>query len=72
MSVFRTVLTASLSNESYSIEEINSSLEVCVVLEGLIDRDVTIILLTNDVSATGMVHYLLLKRVTIPASTTHL
>lgn len=37
----------------YEISEIGLSIEICVVLEGRIERNVTVILFTADGSATG-------------------
>ena len=47
------MLRAAIQDMSYSVEEDELSLEVCVVLEGFIERDVTIDFLTNDGTATG-------------------
>lgn len=47
------MLSASIDEPSYSRNEIDLNLAVCVLLEGLIERDVAINLFTNDDSATG-------------------
>ena len=47
------VLSASISNATYTVEEADLSIQVCVILEGLIDRDVFISIFTESGSATG-------------------
>ena len=50
------VLTASTIFRSYIVPERNESFEACVVLEGLIERNVIINLSTADGSASGKLY----------------
>ena len=48
------VVMALIEEASYSVNETTQTVEVCVVLEGRIERDVILDLFTEDDSATGM------------------
>ena len=49
-----TVVTAFLDEDGYTVSEADGALEVCVILDGFIDREVTIILSTVDGTAIGI------------------
>ena len=51
---FSVVVTASFDRANYSVSEEDEFIEGCVVLDGLIHRDVVIQLSTVDSSATGI------------------
>ena len=48
------VVTAFLDEDGYTVSEVVGALEVCVVLDGFIDREVTINLSTVDETAIGI------------------
>ena len=55
-----TVVTAFLDEDGYTVSEADGALEVCVILDGFIDREVTIILSTVDGTAIGISSFILL------------
>ena len=48
------VVTAFLDEDGYTVSETDGALEVCVVLDGFIDREVTVNLSTVDETAIGI------------------
>ena len=48
------VVTAFLDEDGYTVSEADGALEVCVILNGFIDREVTINLSTVDETAIGI------------------
>ena len=48
------VVTAFLDEDEYTVSEADGALEVCVVLDGFIDREVTVNLSTVDETAIGI------------------
>ncbi len=48
------MLQSSISRETYDPSEADTSLRVCVVLDGLIEREIIIALFVEEDSATGM------------------
>ncbi len=50
---FMAGVEASLSSELYSAEEDSEFVEICIMLEGLTEREVTIQVFTADDSAKG-------------------
>ena len=52
--IIAAVVTSSISQGSHVINEASSTVEVCVELEGLIEREVSIFLFTQENSATGI------------------
>ena len=55
------VVTAFLDEDGYTVSEIVGALEVCVVLDGFIDREVTVNLSTVDETAIGISSFILLN-----------
>ena len=47
-------LTAFLGEDQYTVSEVVGTLEVCIVLDGFIDREVTVNLSTIDGTAIGI------------------
>ena len=54
------VVTAFLDEDEYTVSEADGALEVCVVLDGFIDREVTVNLSTVDETAIGISSFILL------------
>ena len=48
------VVTAFLDEDGYTASEIVGTLEICIVLDGFIDREVTVNLSTVDGTAIGI------------------
>ena len=46
-------LSAFMEQPSYSVDEANENLEVCVVLQGALETSLSLVLNTMDISATG-------------------
>ena len=55
------VVTSFLDEDGYTVSEIVGTLEVCVVLDGFIDREVTVNLSTVDETAIGISSFILLN-----------
>ena len=49
------VVTAFLDEDGYTVSEVDGALEVCVVLDGFIDREVTVNLSTVNGTAIGII-----------------
>ena len=57
------VVTAFLDEDGYTASEIVGNLEVCVVLDGFIDREITVNLSTVDGTAIGIAGCILLHNI---------
>ena len=49
------MVTAFLDKDEYTVSEVEGTIEVCVILDGFIDREVTVNLSTVDGTAIGII-----------------
>ena len=55
---FITVAVINLQQDTYSVAESDGSAEVCVVLNSVLDRNVSVTLTTADITAQGQLQLL--------------
>ena len=46
-------ILAFMEQPSYSVDEATGNIDVCVVLEGTLETNLSLVLITMDISATG-------------------